>query len=394
MRVALVLPGFSAHSEDWAIPALLKLALSLTSTCELHIFSQRYPARGIYHFSGLTHYALGGGQQFGLASLRLWLQTAQAVIRQHRQTPFDLIHAFWVDEAGFSAALAGRKLKRPVVASLIGGELTRLPEIGYGAQRFLARRLTTRYTLAQATQVTAGSAYQLDLCRAHGVPEHKLKLGFWGVDTSYFHPVEACPPAPPAVIQAASLLPVKNQALLLQTISQARRQLPELQLHLVGTGPDHEALVRLAQQLNLSGNITWHGQIPYLQMPTLYRQASFYLQTSHHEGQGMAVLEAMACGLPVIGTPVGVVRELACLPPQSEPEALAAQLVQLVEETEAYPARQQQARRQVETSFSQEAATANFLKIYESLRTYSKKLGGGVSPPTVGGDTPPPSKKG
>ena len=54
MRVALVLPGFSAHAEDWAIPALLKLALSLTSTCELHIFSQRYPARGVYHFSGLT----------------------------------------------------------------------------------------------------------------------------------------------------------------------------------------------------------------------------------------------------------------------------------------------------------------------------------------------------
>ena len=367
MRVALVLPGFSAQPEDWAIPALLNLALSLSSTCELHIFSQRYPARGVYHFSGLTHYALGGGQQFGLTSLRLWLQTAQAVIRQHRQTPFDLIHAFWVDEAGFSAALAGRKLNRPVVTSLGGGELTLLPEIGYGAQRFLARRLTTRYALAQAAQITAGSTYQLGLCRAHGVLEHKLKLAPLGVDTSHFRPAEDSPLASPAVIQAASLLPVKNQALLLQTVSQARRQLPKLQLHLVGTGPDQAAIVELAQQLNLSQNITWQGQIPYLQMPTLYRQASLYLQTSRHESQGMAVLEAMACGLPAIGTPVGVVRELACLPPQSEPEALAAQLVQLIEETATYPARKQQARQQVEESFSQEVATRNFLKIYECL---------------------------
>jgi glycosyltransferase involved in cell wall biosynthesis len=369
MRVALILPGFSAHPEDWAIPALLNLALDLASTCDLYVFSQRYPARGVYRFSGLTHYALGGGQQFGLTSLKLWLQTAQAVIRQHQRTPFDLIHAFWVDEAGFSAALAGKRLNRPVVASLGGGELTRRPEIGYGAQRFLARRLTVRYALVRAAQVTAGSAYQVELCRAHGVPAHKLKLAPLGVDTACFQPAEeGFPQVPSVVIQAASLLPVKNQALLLQAVQLARRRLPDLQLHLIGTGPDQEALGRLAQQLDLSQNIIWYGQIPYLQMPSLYRQAALYLQTSRHESQGMAVLEAMACGLPAIGTPVGVVRELACLPPQAEPEALAAQLIQLIEDSAAYPARKQEARRQVEANFSQGVVTANFLKIYECLR--------------------------
>ncbi|MBI1876655.1 MAG: glycosyltransferase, partial [Chloroflexi bacterium] len=194
MRIALITPGFSAHAHDWAIPALLHLAQSLAQTHELHIFSQRYPARGVYQFDGLTHHAIGGGQKFGLTSARIWLHTTQAIVRQHRQTPFDLLHAFWADEAGFSAVLAGARLKRPVVVSLGGGELVNLPEINYGAQRFLARRLTTRYTLKQAALVTAGSKYQLDLCRTRQAPESKLRLASLGIDTNLFQPPPLIPP--------------------------------------------------------------------------------------------------------------------------------------------------------------------------------------------------------
>lgn len=365
MRVALVLPGFSAHAEDWAIPALLNLALGLARHCELHIFSQRYPSQGLYRFSGLTHHALGGGQNFGLASVKTWLQSSQMIIHQHRQTPFDLIHAFWADEAGFSAAVAGRWLKLPVVVSLGGGELTALPEIGYGAQRFLARRLTVRYALRQASQVTAGSPYQVDLCRAHQVPDHKLKLAPLGVDTERFSPSQALPQ--PMLIQAASLLPVKNQALALQVFHLARQRLPELQLHLAGAGPDQEGLVKLAEDLNLGHHVTWHKQRSYPEMPALYRQASLYLQTSRHESQGMAVLEAMACGVPVIGAPVGVVRDLACLPPQTDPALLADQVLQVFSDQNRYLAWRRQARQCIENEFSLTRTTANFLEIYKDL---------------------------
>jgi hypothetical protein len=60
LQIALVLPGFSAHPTDWAIPALQNLAIELAQHCNLHIFSQRYPAKGIYRFNGFTHHALGG----------------------------------------------------------------------------------------------------------------------------------------------------------------------------------------------------------------------------------------------------------------------------------------------------------------------------------------------
>lgn len=188
MRIALITPGFSARANDWAIPALLNLARALAQRHQVHVFSQRYPARGLYRFDNLTHHAIGGGQNFGLDSLKIWLATARAITSQHQKTPFDLLHAFWADEAGFSAALAGAKTGRPVLVSLGGGELTRLPRINYGAQRFLVRRLTTRLALYRAVAVTAGSNYQLALCRAHNISDTKLHLAPLGVDTKLFHP--------------------------------------------------------------------------------------------------------------------------------------------------------------------------------------------------------------
>jgi glycosyltransferase involved in cell wall biosynthesis len=383
----MVVPGFSAHPHDWAIPALLNLARTLAQNHELHIFSQRYPAQGLYHFDNLNHHALGGDQRFGLASARIWLQTSQAIVRQHRHTPFDVLHAFWADEAGFAAVLAGRWLKRPVMVSLGGGELTHLPEINYGAQRFLARRLTTRFALHKAALVTAGSTYQLDLCRAHRIPESKLRLAPLGVDTNLFQPSQLnssfqnnspitnyqypmgtmSPISNPTLVQAASLVPVKNQALLLEILSLVKPEIPHLKLHLAGTGPLQNELLRQAQRLNVDSHIVWQGQVSYPHMPRFYQAAQLYLQTSRHESQGLAVLEALACGLPVLGTPVGLTRELACLPPQSSASALAAQVIQVFKDQPRYQDWRQQARRVVETEFSLPVTTRNFLKLYEQL---------------------------
>lgn len=381
MRIAVITPGFSAHANDWAIPALQNLACGLALHHEIHIFSQRYPVQGVYHFGGLTHHALGGGQNFGLTSAKIWLQSAQAVARQHRQTPFDLLHAFWVDEAGFSAALVAGWLKKPVVVSLGGGELTNLPDINYGARRFLVRRLTTRYALNRATLVTAGSTYQLDLCRAHQVPEAKLRLAPLGVDTDLFQPSPPSTPSPPiqnlkskiptgqsfqnpVIVQAASLLPVKNQHLLLQVLHLVKPEIPQIKLNLAGTGPLQTELVDLAQALSLKPNIMWQQALGYSKMAQLYRASHLYLQTSRHESQGMAVLEAMACGLPLVGTPVGVARELACLPPQASAEALAAQVIEVFGDEARYQALRRQARQIIEAEYSLPVTTHNFLKIY------------------------------
>lgn len=367
MKIALITPGFSRDENDWAIPALQTLATSLSETAEVHVFSLRYPATGRYQLGNVQHQAIGGGQRFGLASLLIWWQTLQAIVREHRRgRPFDVLHAFWVDEPGLVAVLAGRMIRRPVIASVGGGELTWLPAIQYGTQGSRFRRGVVAFTLRGANLVTAGSPYQLYLCRRHGVTDNRLRLAPLGVDCEQFRPGDMPSWERPTMIQAASLVPVKQQELLLEILGRVKEVIPAVCLRLVGSGPLEKTLRKSAAAQNLAQNIVWQPKTAFVEMARVYQNAHLYVQTSHHESQGMAVLEAMACGLPVIGTPVGLARELACLPAQVSAGKLAAQVITLFGDEERYRAAGQQARQVVERDFCLATTTHQFLQLYRT----------------------------
>lgn len=364
MKIALIVPGFSLNADDWAIPALQNLASQLAQAHDVTIFSLRYPARGLYHFANLTHRATGGGVRFGLASLSIWQETLRAIVAEHKQRPFDIVHAFWADEPGLTAVLAGARIKRPVIVSVGGGELTYLPDIHYGTQGSFWRRLLIRYTLRRANVVTAGSHYQGDLVRGQGVAEAKRRIVPLGVDCERFRPRPLAPWQQPTIVQAASLVPVKNQSLLLEILHLVKEKIPAIQLYLAGSGPLRQPLEEIAQNLNLNEHITWQEKIAHPQMAHFYPQGHLYLQTSRHESQGVAVLEAMACGLPVVGTPVGLLPELACRPPQWEKTALAEQIVDIFSDPVHYTALSKEARRRTAVQFNLPQTTQQFLDLY------------------------------
>jgi glycosyltransferase involved in cell wall biosynthesis len=270
IKVALIVPGFSRDETDWAIPALQTLAASLSQSAEVHVFSLRYPEAGRSQLGNVHHQAIGGGQRFGLASFLIWWQTVKAIVQEHRRgRPFDVLHAFWVDEPGLVAVLAGRIIGRPVIASVGGGELTWLPAIQYGTQGSRFRRWVVGLTLKRAGLITAGSPYQLELCREQGVAGSRLRLAQLGVDCELFRPGPLPAWERPTIIQAASLVPVKQQKLLLSILARVKEAIPAVRLILAGSGPLEKTLRESAAAQNLAQNIEWRPKTAFPEMAQL-----------------------------------------------------------------------------------------------------------------------------
>ena len=186
-----------------------------------------------------------------------------------------------------------------------------LPDIGYGVQLGLTGRWLVRRSLEAADAVTVGSEALLAPVRAlRGA--RPVWLAPLGVDPDLFRPEGDHAPldGDPCLLQVASLTPVKGQQLLLEAFARFRADVPAAHLHLVGDGPLRNPLTDLARNLGVGAAVHLHGAVPHDRLPAFYRSADLHVQTSRFESQGMAVLEAAACGTATVGTAVGLLPEL------------------------------------------------------------------------------------
>jgi glycosyltransferase involved in cell wall biosynthesis len=311
MRVGLIVPGFSADAADWCIPALRHLARALARTDDVRVVAVRYPYRaGRYAIEGAEVIAIGGAEARRGAALGVWRKTMGLLIQEHRRKRFDVLHAFWATESGFLTAIAGRLLRVPTLVSLAGGELVALPAISYGDQRMPWERLKIRASLHLASAVTAGSRYLLQLAQRH-VPSARLKLAPLGVDLDLFKPAAQKRQPPQTLVHVATLTPVKDQITLLRAFRLVNEKNPGARLDIVGDGPLRAELLRLAEDLGLDEAVRFRGEVDHAALPSVYQAGRGFVLTSRHEAQGMVAIEAAACGLPVTGTRVGVIPELA-----------------------------------------------------------------------------------
>jgi len=361
MKVALVTPGFSAHERDWCIPALRHYVSALARVAETHVFTLRWPERaGAYSVFGATVHALNGRKGMGHRALGLWRRALTAMAAEHHRAPFDVIHAFWADEPGWVAMLAAKWLRIRFILSLAGGELIGLPDIGYGLQLLPGRRWLVRLALSQADTVTVGSRYLYSMAKAQCATRRLVQMPL-GVDTTLFSPAprfERLSPAKRVVLNVGSLYPVKAQARIVRAVA----QVPGAELQIVGEGPLRSELQALASRLGIGERVKFFGAVEHSALPALYRSASVFAQASRHEAQGMALLEAAACGVPAVGTAVGVLPEIGRVA-QTEAE-MVRQLNDLLADDAHRQDAGLDARRQVEAGFSLAGAVERFVNLY------------------------------
>jgi glycosyltransferase involved in cell wall biosynthesis len=248
---------------------------------------------------------------------------------------FDLLHAFWTFPQGTLAVAAGSLLRIPVVVSIGGGELVWLPTIRYGGMRTLRSRITMSATLRMASAVSAPSMYVL---RSATRVRSDIQWLPTGVDTTIFQgSIQRTCGAPWHLVQVAGLNLVKDQETLLRAVQQVATLCPHIVLDCIGVDVLNGRVQALAHDLGIGDFVRFHGVLTVDEIVPFYHKAHLFVQSSLHESMGAAVLEASAAGVPIVGSNVGILAEMApqaaVAVPVSDPGALAKGILELLEDS-------------------------------------------------------------
>jgi sugar transferase (PEP-CTERM/EpsH1 system associated) len=222
------------------------------------------------------------------------------------------------------------------------------------------------------------------LVDAIGVPEARVTRIVNGVDTERFHPapvrgvVPGCPFGDPAHVVIGTvgrLAPVKNQAALARAFVRALALAPELRararLVIVGDGPLRPEIVDVLARANASG-LAW---LPGARndVADVMRALDVFVLPSLAEGISNTILEALACGLPVVATRVGGNAELlgggsaGTLVPAADEEALARAIVEHARTPDRARSIGRSARSRAESLYGIDAMVAGYGALYDAL---------------------------
>ena len=225
---------------------------------------------------------------------------------------FDLIDAHYYYPDGVAAGIIAQKLGKPFVVTARGSDINLIAEFAYPRKLILE-------TAAQAAASIGVSGFLVEKLAELGVSRDKLKIFRNGVDLERFRPENksearnkiGLPAARKILLSVGNLIELKGHHIAIDALT----KLPEdTYLVIAGTGPERENLEHQAQQLGLSNRVWFAGHVDNQDLKWWYSAADILILCSSREGWPNVLLEAMACGTPVIATTVGGIPEIVLSP--------------------------------------------------------------------------------
>ena len=185
----------------------------------------------------------------------------------------------------------------------------------------LLRRIIEKFSLLKSEKIIVLSQFTKDkLVNTHSIPEEKITIIPGGSDLERFKPSPNknktriklnFPEDKFILLTVRNLVPRMGLENLLEAIALVQKKVKDVFCIIGGEGMLRNKLETQVKELNLEGVINLCGFIPEDRLPLFYQMADFFiLPTVELEGFGLITVEAMACGTPVLGTPVGGTREI------------------------------------------------------------------------------------
>jgi glycosyltransferase involved in cell wall biosynthesis len=246
--------------------------------------------------------------------MRLWRATAEV----------DVVHVMansgWAWHLFAMPAIRIAKARhRAVVVNYRGGL----------AAEFLEQSACSVGATLSGTCLAVPSAFLQQVFRRRGIESVIIPNV---VDVDRFRPgtgLQRTAPAAPHVVIARNLEPVYGIDLGLRVLALVAKRFPGLRASIAGSGPERDRLGALAGELGIADRVRFTGRLDVPEMVRLYQSADVVLNPSRADNTPNSILEALACGVPVVSTDVGGIPFLvehgrsAWLAPAEAPEALA-----------------------------------------------------------------------
>lgn len=265
-------------------------------------------------------------------------------LRLHAEQPFDLVDAQFFHPDGYAAVRIAAVLGLPVSIKARGADIHH-----WAHQRASAAQI--REAGRRANGLLAVSQGLIDEMAALGIPRDKITLHRTGLDTDLFRPYDrrmcrdqlGLPRDKPVLATVGALIPRKGQRFVIEALA----ELPEAILLIAGKGGDEPALRTLAKELDLAERVRFLGPVAHGELPILLNAADVFVLPSSSEGLANAWVEALACGTPVVTTPIPGALELITDPDwgrlaERDSGAIAAAIAELLA-AQPQPERVQQA---------------------------------------------------
>lgn len=304
----------------------------------------------------------------------------ELIVEEHKREPFDLIHAYFLPMAGFVGTYAGKYLGIPSVVSIRGNDIERA---AFDPSKFSH----VMYALQHTNAVTTNASELAKKAKAfinrdiHIIPN--------GIDTERFKPMEKNSVLAEAlglvdekkkeerkfvIGFVGELREKKGMETLLLGYTQLSKKMP-VSLLIVGEVREGEDKKRLEefQISNIHLPITITGHVPHKDLPAYYSLMDIFVHPSLRDGMPNAVLEAMACGVPVLATPVGGVKDVlqdsvnGFFVNVNDAEGLTQKMAELLNQPTKRETVGRSARETVMSQYTLEKELQANLQIYASL---------------------------
>lgn len=279
---------------------------------------------------GMTVVRYGNGTPsiFGQSMTDLWLlpKTLEAVLQ--KQT-FDIVVAHQPTVAFAALPLIGTMPLLYVFHASVPKEVSfqgltgKYRWVKNFAKGIFLRRLATveKEVMKEVDHIVVLSHYSKELVETlYPLVEGKVSRIHTGIDINTYAPSRSkalmrsrlgVPEDCTMLLTVRRLVPRMGLMQLIESFARIAPDFPDARLYMVGEGPMYDELQKKIKDEDMVGRVILTGRVRETDLPMWYKAADvFVLSTQVYEGLGIATLEALSCGLPVLGTPIGATVEL------------------------------------------------------------------------------------